>query len=119
MKDVRNTRSPRPFRDVVAVCGKDERGLHILRRRSEDGPIEAGVLQPLVEGKPIAGEVISMKRRKDVPFLFDVKTEVAAPEEAAPREPAGAGGPAQVATDSYRRGWDAIWGGRSRSNLRN
>ena len=123
MKDVRNTRSSRPFRDVAAVCGKDERGLHILRRRSKDGPVEAGVLQPLVDGKPISGEVISMKRRKDVPFLFDVKTEVAAPDEAAAEEAAtketSTGGPAQVATDSYRRGWDAIWGRRARSNFRN
>ncbi len=55
-----------------------------------------------------------MKRRKDVPFLFDVKTELAARQEAPPTS-----GPAQVATDSYRRGWDAVWGRRSRSNLSN
>lgn len=113
MKDVRNTRKSRPFRDVAAVCGKDERGVYILRRRSEDAPVEAGILQPLAEGKPITGEVISMKRRKDVPFLFDVKTEVGARDDAPP-----ASGPAQVATDSYRRGWDAIWGHRgTRSSL--
>ncbi|HVZ86335.1 MAG TPA: hypothetical protein VHG72_05165 [Polyangia bacterium] len=111
------TRKPKPFRDVAAVLGKDERGLHIIRRRSEDGPIEAGIVQPLQEGKPISGEVISMKRRPDLPFLFDVKTEVAshASSEAPEAEPA-TDGPAQVATESYRRGWDAIWGGRSRSN---
>ncbi len=104
---------------MAAVCGKDERGLHVLRRRSEDGPIEAGILQPLAEGKPITGEVVSMKQRNDVPFLFDVKTELAAPELAAPEPAAPSTGPAQVATDSYRRGWDAIWGRRTRSNLRN
>jgi hypothetical protein len=100
---------------VAAVFGKDARGLHILRRRSEDAPVEAGVLQPLVEGKPISGEVVSMKRRKDVPFLFDVKTEVEAHDDHA----APASGPAQVATESYRRGWEAIWGRRSRSNVQN
>ena len=63
--------------DVAAVCGKDEHGLYILRRRSADGPVEAGVVRPLVEGKAIAGEVVSMRPREDVPFLFDVKTEVA------------------------------------------
>ena len=106
------TRKPKPFRDVAAVLGKDERGLHIIRRRSEDGPIEAGIVQPLQEGKPISGEVISMKRRPDLPFLFDVKTEVASETaEAAETEPSN-NGPAQVATDSYRRGWDAIWGNR-------
>jgi len=94
---------------VAAICGKDERGVHILRRRSDEGPIEAGIVQPLEEGKPITGEVISLERRDDLPFLFNVTTEVAAPE-ARPSS-----GPAQVATDSYRRGWDAIWGRDTRS----
>jgi hypothetical protein len=35
---------------VAVVYGKDEDGVHILRRRSEDGPVEAGAAQPLVEG---------------------------------------------------------------------
>jgi hypothetical protein len=97
---------------VAVVYGKDEDGVHILRRRSEDGPVEAGVAQPLVEGRPITGEVISLRRRKDLPFLFDVKTEIEGPAaEASPAQTAG-DGPAQVATDSYRRGWDAIWGRR-------
>jgi hypothetical protein len=93
------------------VRGKDERGLHILRRRSEDGPIEAAIVQPLVEGKPLSGEVITMRRRQDFPFLFDVTTEIALGAETTATS---TGGPAQVATDSYRRGWDAIWGSRSR-----
>jgi hypothetical protein len=101
------------LQDVAAVWGKDERGLHIVRRRSDEGPIEAGIVQPLEEGKPITGEVISLKQREDLPFLFDVTTEIAASPERAPS------GPAQVATDSYRRGWDAIWGGRGRSSRPN
>jgi hypothetical protein len=99
---------PRTLGDVAIVCGKDERGLHILRRRSEEGPLEAGVAQPLAEGKPITGEVISMRRRADVPFLFDVKTELARPGAAPVSD-----GPPQVATNSYRQGWDAIWGSRA------
>ena len=114
MADVASRRSPAPIQDVAAVCGKDERGLHIIRRRGEDGPIEAAIVQPLVEGKPLSGEVITLRRRKDVPFLFDVTTELSLEVEASPAA-AVAGGPAQVATDSYRRGWDAIWGRRSRS----
>jgi hypothetical protein len=107
-------RAPKPVGDVAIVCGKDENGVHILRRRSEDAPIEAGIAQPLAEGKPITGEVISMRPRKDLPFLFDVTTEV----EGSPRpdaEPSATDGPAQVATDSYRKGWDAIWGRKRRS----
>ncbi|HVY37500.1 MAG TPA: hypothetical protein VHM31_06180 [Polyangia bacterium] len=111
------TRKPKPLGDVAAVCGKDEQGIYILRRRSADGPLEAGVVRPLVEGKAIAGEVISLRPRADLPFLFDVKTELAAPAAAAP-EPA-THGPAQVASDSYRRGWDAIWGRRARASRPN
>jgi hypothetical protein len=96
-----------PRGDVAIVCGKDEQGLHILRRRSEDGPIEAGVLQPLQEGRPITGEVMSMRPRKDFPFLFDVKTELESPTVTTART---TNGPAQVASSSYRSGWDAIWG---------
>ena len=108
-------RSPDPVRgplgDVAIVCGKDEQGLHILRRRSEDAPVEAAVLQPLAEGRPITGEVISMRPRKDFPFLFDAKTEIESPVPAAER---ATNGPAQVASNSYRSGWDAIWGPRHR-----
>ena len=101
----------RPLGDVAIVCGKDEQGLYILRRRSEDGPVEAALVQPLTEGRPITGEVMSMRPRKDFPFLLDVKTELAAPT-AAPARPTS--GPAQVASNSYRSGWDAIWGPRQR-----
>ena len=101
-----------PFGDVAIVCGKDEHGLHILRRRSEDAPIEAAVLQPLAEGRPITGEVISMRPRKDLPFLFDAKTELEAPVAATTER--ATNGPAQVASNSYRSGWEAIWGSRHR-----
>jgi hypothetical protein len=96
------------------VFGKNQDGVHILRRRDENAPLEAGLLQPLVEGKPITGELISMRRREDLPFLYDVKTEI--PAEASSPELRSAGRPAKVATDSYRKGWDAIWGSRGRSS---
>ena len=99
-----------PAGDIALVWGKNEDGVHILRRRDENAPVEAGLLQPLVEGRPITGELISMRQREDMPFLFDVKSELPAPE------PRTAPGPSQVATESYRKGWDAIWGGRERSS---
>ena len=108
---VAKRRGPAPFRDVAAVCGKDGSDLYILRRRSAESPVEAAIVQPLVEGKPLSGEVISLRRREDVPFLFDVTTEISVGPDAPLTSPA-TGGPAQVATDSYRRGWDAIWGRR-------
>ena len=103
-----------PLGDIAVVWGKNENGIYILRRRAEEAPVEAGVLQPLVEGKPINGEVISMQRRQDIPFMFDVKTEMVGPEPTAASQ-----GPSQVATESYRRGWDAIWGPRAGSTGRN
>jgi hypothetical protein len=107
-------RAPRRIGDVALVFGKDEQGVHILRRRSEDGPLEAGVVEPLTEGRPITGEVVSLRRRKDLPFLFDVKTEVEGPARETSSESEG---PARVATDSYRKGWDKIWGRRGSGKL--
>ena len=50
-----------------------------------------------------------MRRREDVPFLFDVTTELDASDA-----PAETDGPAKGATNSYRKGWDAIGGPRPR-----
>jgi hypothetical protein len=106
-----------PPGDIAMVFGKNEHGVHILRRRDENAPLETGLLQPLVEGRPITGELISMRQREDLPFLYDVKSELPAAGT-----DAGAGsrspGPSQVATDSYRKGWDAIWGPRGTSSSR-
>jgi hypothetical protein len=97
--------SPPPVGDVALVLAKDGRGTHILRRRAEGGPIEQGVLQPLTEGKPIDGEVVSLQQRPEFPLLFDVKSEWTPPGGRLTSD-----GPAQVASDAYRRGWDAVWG---------
>jgi hypothetical protein len=105
-----------PSGDVALVFGKNADGVHILRRRDENSPVEAGLLQPLVEGRPISGELISMKQRADLPFLYDVKSEL--PGREAPSETRSSHGPSQVATDSYRKGWDAIWGGRDKASRR-
>jgi len=105
-----------PPGDVALVFGKDQHGTHILRRRSEDAPVEAGVLRPLQSGKPIDGEVISLSPRSDAPLLFDVKSELPSPYPAA--RPTS-DGPAQVASDAYRNGWDAVWGRRRRDRSLN
>ena len=103
-----------PVGDIAFVWGKNADGVHILRRRDENAPVEAGLLQPLVEGKPITGELISMRQREDMPFVYDVKSELPAPSDRSSDRPTGR--PSQVATDSYRKGWDAIWGSRGRSS---
>jgi hypothetical protein len=90
---------------VALVLARDGRGTHILRRRGDGGAVEQGILQPLTEGKPIDGEVVSLQQRPEFPLLFDVKTEWTPPAGRPTSD-----GPAQVATEAYRRGWDAVWG---------
>ncbi|MEO8214202.1 MAG: hypothetical protein ABI560_13465 [Myxococcales bacterium] len=101
-----------PPGDIALVLGKDAEGLHILRRRSEESPIEAGLLRPMREGKPISGEVVSLTQRQDLPMVFDVKSEFST--DVTPGERPAVDGPAQVASDAYRKGWDAVWGVRRR-----
>ena len=118
-KPLRRARTKDLTGDVALVVGRtpDQRGYHIMRRRSEDHPVEVGTVMPMREGEPIEGEVLSFRPRKDLPFLHDVKVQFDA-RELANKEPSGQGqeanGPAQVASNEYRRGWDLIWGARER-----
>ena len=109
-KDVRK-------KDLALVVGPspDGRGVHVLRRRSESATVEAGVLRPLEEGRAIAGEVVHLAPRPEAPFLFDCETD----EELSTGHAARDVGPPRVATEEYRRGWDAIWGPRTRSSAVN
>ena len=96
--------------DVALVLAptEDRSGYQVLRRRDPDSGIELGTIRPLQEGRPISGEVVSLRQRDDVPFAYDVKTELDASSGSERRLTED--GPAQIATEQYRRGWDAIWG---------
>jgi hypothetical protein len=95
--------------DVAMVLDRtdDADGYRVLRHRAAENRIELGTMRPLKEGRPIDGEIISLQQRQDHAFLYDVKTELADPN---PHRRMTSDGPAQIATDEYRRGWDAIWG---------
>jgi hypothetical protein len=97
--------------DVALVCGvsDDGQGLEIIRKRGER--IEAGTVRRLEQGKPIHGELVRLRPRENAPFLCDVEVELGGAERPAPLLGSG---PAQVATDTYRKNWDAIYGGRSK-----
>ena len=43
-------------------------------------------------------------------MVFDVKSEFSTEIPGEDRQPAE--GPAQVASEAYRRGWDTVWGNR-------
>lgn len=93
--------------DVALVYGVsgDGQGLDIIRKRGDR--IETGTVRRLEEGKPIHGEVVRLRQREQAPLLYDVEVEVPAPEQMA-QQPSS--GPAQVATESYRKNWDAVYG---------
>jgi hypothetical protein len=110
---------PKKPKDVVLVHSPtpDGDGVNVLRARRQG--LELGTMRPLTEGRPIHGEVVKLTPRSEMPMLYDVETELPQPGqgEAAKDAPAtraeearaSSSGPAQVASDSYRRNWDAIW----------
>lgn len=102
-------------KDLALVLGQSEDGeqVHILRRKADSATVEAGTLRPLREGRAITGEVVHLELREEAPFLFDCETDE---ELSTPVSHEHSGGPPQVASEEYRRGWDAIWGARGRSS---
>lgn len=91
--------------DVALIHGRtaDGQGLRVIRRREDR--VELADVRPLEQGKPIHGEVVRMTPRADFPLLCDVETELPAPSASSHSHK----GPAQVATDTYRKNWDAIF----------
>jgi len=110
--------------DVAIVCGVSDDGqsVDVIRRRGER--IEAGTVRRLEQGKPIHGEVVRLRPREQFPMICDVEVEMPAPGQSpsgqsspgqspSGQSPASAlttGRPAQVATETYRKNWDAIYG---------
>lgn len=93
--------SKRKGEDVLVVHSPtdDGRGWRVLRKREER--LEVGAIRPVEEGKPLQGELVSLRPREGTP-LYDVEVQYAPPRAHA--------GPARVSTDAYRSGWDAIFG---------
>ncbi len=95
----------------------DGGGVNVLRARKQR--LEIGTMRPLEHGRPINGEVVKLTPRPEMPHLYDAETEFTAPSptneagdpasSAASTEACGNAGPAQVASDTYRKNWDAIW----------
>ncbi|HYQ15983.1 MAG TPA: hypothetical protein VEQ58_09500 [Polyangiaceae bacterium] len=118
-------------RDVALVHRVTPDGaVHIIRRRGDT--LEAGALQPLAEGAPIHGEVVSLRPRENCPLLCDVDVLYKPPAEAKagesssspspsspPSRAARRKGPAQVATAEYRDNWDSIWSNKKSSGALN
>jgi len=101
----------------------DGEGFHVLRAR--ENRLEIGAVRPLREGVPITGEVVTLRPRANCPLVCDVEVQLKAPEQPSDRQVSVAAGsrsrpgPAQVASDEYRRNWDAIWRSSPASKLAN
>ena len=92
--------------DVVFVHSPTEKGdgFRVVRKRADT--IEVGEIRALQEGRPVHGEVVKLSPREEHGQLFDVDVLVPAVD----RAEASRSGPPQVATDAYRKNWDAIFG---------
>lgn len=93
---------PDAVEDVVLVHSRaaDGEGYNVLRKRGDE--LSVGQVRPVVEGAPLHGELLKLEPREGTP-LFDVQV-LYEPPPSAERS-----GPAQVATQRYRRGWDAVF----------
>ena len=103
-------------KDAILIHGVSEDGETMAVLRTREDRVEAGVVRAVKEGQPIAGEVLKLTPRPEFPLLCDVEVQVpanvvnaAGGSDGASRAPGSRGRPAQVATDSYRENWDAIW----------
>jgi len=101
--------------------------VHVVRARPER--LELGTMRPLQDGRPIDGEVVRVNPHPECPLLYEVETEFstqlseatattesegAKPPAAKPSAPPRGAGPPKVASEAYRRNWDAIWNRQSR-----
>lgn len=97
--------------DRVLLVDDQAGGLAYVRHR--DGGLEVGNARLLRDGQPMAPseELVALTPKEGSPW-FDVDVGVAT----------GAhhrSGPAQVATASYRSGWDVLWGSDKKNNMSN
>lgn len=91
----------KPGRDCILPLAKTESGDFYAVRHTADHRFETARMRPLKDGAAINGQrVVFAKQSTD--GILDVVGEYA---------PRG-GGPAQVATDDYREGWERIFGGK-------
>lgn len=102
-----------PHHDVVLVHGRTPAGdgLRVLRFRP--GRLDLAEIRPVEDGKPIIApaDVIRLRERRGSPLLWDVDVLYTFGDDArlSPR-PSGHKGPPRVATDVFRRNWEAIFG---------
>ena len=108
-EDKRESEASVAEHDIVLVHGRTDDGQGIKALRSRPGRLEAAEIRPLKEGQPLhSGELVSMNEREGSPLLWDV--EVLHRVQGDKAGEAQHAGPPQVASASYRRNWDEVFG---------
>ena len=98
-------------RDVVMIARVDStrNEIHVIKPVA-DG-IEKAVLRPVEEGVPLMGDLVRLHPNPDFPMLAEIETVMRHPDGKS-RARRSSDGPPMVASEAYRRGWDAIFGVR-------
>jgi hypothetical protein len=94
--------------DVLFVHSKSLRGDGYRVVRAREDRVEIGEMSDVKEGEPLRGEVVKLRPREESPRLFDVDVVVPREQALAPTSPRA--GPAQVASETYRKNFEAIFG---------
>lgn len=111
MADDHRSNSNCPGKDVVRM-GPDVGGGHRpFIRHTADHRVEGGFLRQAREGEPLQDGAVLLSETEDS-GVYNVDYEYKAEGQKAGQKAAGSG-PAQVATDDYRRGWDNIFGNKT------
>ena len=101
-------------RDLAIFQGPTEDGQGARVLRLKDGAISAGEVRPAREGEPLADrELVRLTPLQEGAPVCEVEV-LHAPSRESPAPDRPSQGPARVSTDSYRKNWSAVFGGKRR-----
>jgi hypothetical protein len=98
--------------DVLFVHSPNESGDGFRVIRAREDSVQVGEIKAVKEGEPIKGDLVRLTHRKESSRLFDVEVVLSQQDTAAAARRAA--GPPQVATESYMRNWETIFGAREK-----
>jgi hypothetical protein len=99
----------RPKSGDTLYVGPGIDGVHPCVTKTADNQHVPGRVRALKHGENIIGEAL-ITQPTDEPGIYKVVDTIQG--QAAPETPKATNGPAQVATDEYRDGWERIFGAK-------
>jgi hypothetical protein len=89
--------------DFVLPGPLSENGGQYVLRHTDNHELEVGIISPVIDGKPIHGDLVQLDKRETIGYniKFIYKNN----------------GPPKVTNESYRNGWDDIWGKKELDNV--